>query len=118
MPRAPTQAGLPPFLFMLQDYPWGADHLARHLGISSRTMARYVATQQAPRAVMLALFWETRWGVSVIDAEAANAAQVHRQHAQSLTRENAALKRRIQVLEAELIQSDPVAANLPFFRTS
>lgn len=118
MPRAPSQAGLPPFLFMLHDYPWGADHLARHLGISSRTMARYVATQQAPRAVMLAMYWESRWGRSAADAEAGTAAQVHRQHAQSLERENAALKRRIEVLEAELVRSDPVAANLPYFKTS
>lgn len=118
MPRAPTQAGLPPFLFMVQDYPWGVDHLARHLGVSRRTMDRYMAAQQAPRAVMLAMYWETRWGRSAADAEAATAAQVHRSHAQALERENAALRRRIEVLEAELVRSDPVAANLPFFRTS
>lgn len=63
------------------------------------------------------MFLETRWGLSAADSEAARAAQVHRSHAASLGRENAALKRRIEVLESELVRSDPVAANLPYFKT-
>ena len=116
--RAPTQAGLPPFTFMLEDLPVRRPVVARHLGISDRTLERYAATQQAPRPVMLALFWETRWGRSAADVEVHNRASVHRQHANGLAKENAALRRRIQALENELARADTGAANLPFFNSS
>lgn len=38
--------------------------LATALGTSERTVARWVREGTAPRAVMLALFWATRWGQS------------------------------------------------------
>ncbi|CDN87480.1 hypothetical protein [Hydrogenophaga intermedia] len=114
--RAPSAAGLPPFAWLLHDQQAARPHVARHLGLSTRTLARYEATQQAPRAVMLALYWESRWGRSAADAEAATAADVHRGHAQALANENAALRRRIAVLERELTQAQPEAANLPFWR--
>lgn len=117
MYRAPSQAGLPPLAFLIHDIPGGPDRLARHLGISRRTMARYVAAQQAPRAVMLALFWETRWGRSAADAEATNYARVQSGLASSLAKENAALRRRIVQLDAELAL-EATAANAPFFSAS
>ena len=116
--RAPTPARLPPLTFMLEDLPARRPAVARHLGISDRTLERYAATQQAPRPILLALYWETRWGRSAADVEAHNFGQVHRRHALSLANENAALRRRIGLLEAELMQARPVAANLPFFSVS
>ncbi len=113
--RAPTQAGLPPLTFMLEDLPARRPAVARHLGITERTLERYATSQQAPRPIMLALFWETRWGRSAADAEAHNRAIVHRQHASSLGRENAALRRRIEQLEQELARADTGAANAPYF---
>ncbi len=114
--RAPPSAGLPPFTWLLHDQQANRAQVARHIGVHERTLARYEAAQGAPRAVMLALFWESRWGRSAADAEAARAADVHRGHAQALANENAALRRRIEVLERELTQAQPEAANLPFWR--
>lgn len=113
--RAPSQAGLPPLTFLLEDLPARRPAVARHLGISSRTLERYAGAQQAPRAIMLALFWESRWGMSVVDSELHNRAQVDRQQAAGLRRENAALRRRIEGLERELSRADTGAANLPYF---
>lgn len=115
--RAPISAGLPPLQWMVQDVPGGRDRLARHLGVSVRSLQRWEAASAAPRPVMLATFWETRWGRSAADCEAARAADVHRLHADGLAKENAALRRRIWQLEQELTQARPLAANLPFFRT-
>ena len=114
--RAPSASGLPPFGWMLHDMQANRPQVARHLGLSTRTPARYEAADSAPRAVALAMFWETRWGRSAADCEAAHAADVHRGHAQALANENAALRRRIEQLEYELVQAQPLAANLPFYR--
>ena len=35
-------------------------------------MRRWLKADQAPRAALLALFWETRWGRSAIDADREN----------------------------------------------
>lgn len=78
-------------------------------------MAAYHAKEEAPRAVMLALFWESRWGRSAADCEAVNwAAHAHRE-AQTLKRENAALRRQIEALEELLAQGAAQAANTPFY---
>lgn len=113
MLRAPRR--LPALPFLLHDMPTSRANLAAHLGIGLRTLQRYEADGQAPRPVMLAMFWETRWGASQADADLYNNAQVLRHQVAGLTRENAALRRRVRVLESELQQSDRQAANLPFF---
>jgi hypothetical protein len=51
--------------------------LARALGYSERTVRAWLKTDNAPRAVMLAVFWLTRWGMSSVDAEAHNLMQMH-----------------------------------------
>lgn len=102
---------------MLADVPGSVKQVARHLGLCTATVQRYARTGNAPRSVMLALFWETQWGRSWADCEAVNFGRVHYARAWGLERENAAL--RGQVLELEqVIQSgrlDP-AANGRFFR--
>lgn len=113
--RAPSQAGLPTFAIMLADIPSNTAQVAKHLGLTKSTIERYKAAEQAPRSVMLALFWETRWGRSVADCEAANYGAVHARYAQSLERENAMLRRRISHLEELMRQRQPVAANSPFY---
>lgn len=113
MLRAPRR--LPAFTFLVNDMPTGRANLAAHLGISMRSLQRYEADNQAPRAVMLAMFWESRWGASQADADLHNTAQVLCHQVAGLTRENAALRRRLLVLESELQQVPRRAANLPFF---
>lgn len=112
--RSPN--GLPPLSFMLADLPATPAQVARHLAITPRTMQRYMATDQAPRAVMLALFWETRWGRSVADTEAANWAALHYRRATALERVNVKLKRQVLLLEKELAEAAHGAANGPVWR--
>ncbi|MEO7393112.1 MAG: hypothetical protein ABIU58_13125, partial [Ramlibacter sp.] len=40
-----------------------AFHLARAMHVTTETAAKWIEEDQAPHAVMLALFWLTRWGV-------------------------------------------------------
>lgn len=66
--RAPTQ--LPPLSYLLDDLKTrDLKKIARHLDISESTLRRYIKEEQAPHAVMLALFWETRWGFSILDVD-------------------------------------------------
>lgn len=111
--RAPTQAGLPPFSLMLRDLPTTPTQAARHLGLTPRTIEAYAKHDNAPRAVMLAVFWETRWGRSAADVEAANWGATYYRHAMALERENAALRRQMAEIESAMAAGDP-AANAPF----
>lgn len=113
--RSPTQAGLPHLTQLLADLPATPAQIARHLDVSPVTLARYVAAEQAPRAVMLSLFWESRWGRSAADCEAVNWAAHSHHRAQVLERENAALRRQIVALESLISQGADRAANTPFF---
>lgn len=110
--RAPTGAGLPSFDLMLQDLPATPAQLARHLDINPRTLQRYQATGDAPRPVLLAMFWETRWGRSAADTEAANFAALHFRRAEIAERQVRTLQRQVATLEHELAQSGQ-AANSP-----
>jgi predicted DNA-binding transcriptional regulator AlpA len=49
-----------------------AKRVARVLGIGRRTVYRYHQTGRAPRPVLLALFWLTRWGRSSVHTQATN----------------------------------------------
>lgn len=113
--RSPTAAGLPPFSILFHDIPANLRQISRHLGLSPGTVRRYLRDDQAPRAVMLALFWESRWGRSAANCEAANFGQVHQAHAKSLQVQNQVLRDQIAQLELELgLQGG--AANGPIFR--
>lgn len=56
-----------------------AYYLARAMQVPTQAAAQWIEEDHAPHAVMLALFWLTRWGVSMIDAEAHNAAILNAQ---------------------------------------
>lgn len=72
--RFPT-GGVPGFDTLLDDLPTrDARRIARHLGVSTRTLARWKADGNPPRLAYIALFWETRWGVATINCEAINEA--------------------------------------------
>lgn len=114
--RAPSQAGLPPLQYLLADIPASTGQIARHLGIPFDQMAAYHAKEEAPRPVMLALFWESRWGRSAADVDATNHAAHQFQRAAALERENAALRRQVARLESELAAAPTHrAANAPIW---
>lgn len=113
--RAPRPANLPHLLTMLNSI--GSDEaVARHLGVSLRTVQKYRREGQAPRCVMLSLFWETPWGISVIDCEAQNDARLSYTSALVLRRENEALRGQVSALEALLAEGKGCAANEHFYR--
>lgn len=109
--QAPTHT--PPIGLMLDDLPTrDTQRIARHLGVTARTLARWAATGNAPRLAHLALFWETRWGLSVAHCHAANGERVALGLARSLERECAMLRARIARLEET---GDFGAANAPMW---
>ena len=114
--RSPSAAGLPSFEMMVQDLPATPTQIARHLGIAESTLATYCRTGNAPRAVQLALFWETRWGRSAADIEAANTAALYYRDAKATRRELERMAAIILVLEKELAATGEGAANGPVFR--
>lgn len=111
--RAPNQT--PPIGTLLDDLPTeDARAIARHLGVTARTLARWRATGNAPRLAHLALFWETRWGLSVAHCDAVRGEAVALGLARSLDRECATLRTRIARLEET---GDFGAANAPVWAT-
>lgn len=71
--RLPSQT--PPLWLMLEDIgsPSPKD-VAKSLGVSEAMVKKWIKHDSAPRAILLAVFWLTKWGMSAVDAEAHNAA--------------------------------------------
>ncbi|RVU46109.1 hypothetical protein [Rubrivivax rivuli] len=110
--RLPHQ--MPPLAVMLEDLgqPTTAQ-LGRALGVTERTARRWVAAGHAPRPAMLALFWVTRWGQSVVDADAHNQATTYAALARALRADNDALQ---ADLARVLALADTGAANSASWR--
>jgi hypothetical protein len=85
--------------------------LAKHLGVSERSIFNWKSQNNAPRAVQLALFWETTWGHSVLNCDLDNTVSRFKQLANALQYDNNTLRKRIEYLER---LSDFGAANQPF----
>ena len=97
--KAPHQT--PPFSVLLDDLPTRCRRsIARYLGISQATLARWVRHENAPRLAHLALFWESRWGLSVLDCEIENRQRLAAGMIGALERENAALRAQLARLVA------------------
>lgn len=115
MYRAPYPAHLPHFLSILDNVPGSIEHKARLLDISPSTLRRYRAQGQAPRAIHLALFWESTWGIQYIESISGLRTSTYFPQAQSLQRKNKRLLEQIAQLESELSRSNSGPANLPVF---
>lgn len=76
-----------------------AREIANYLGITERTVYGWKAADTAPRAVLLALFWESSYGRSALDAELFNSAALYRNLSESLNHEAQKLRTRIAWLE-------------------
>jgi hypothetical protein len=97
--KAPTQT--PHILTLLDDMPTrDLKRIARHLGLSVDTIKRYAKTGNAPRVVHLALFWESRWGLGVLDADIHNRNKWQLGHIRALVDENARLREQLARLVA------------------
>jgi hypothetical protein len=109
---------LPPFSVLVADLPATKPQIAKHLGISAATLTRYIKTDCAPRAVMLAIFWETRWGRSAADTEASNFSALCQRETNGLKEHARRTAGIIWRLEMDLSRhgAPGAAANLPVFR--
>ncbi len=88
------------------------ERIAQHLDLTAATVRRYRLTGRAPRAVALALFWETQWGRSAQDADQA-ARELMRTHLiASLRQDVATLRHQVERL---LPLASLGAANGPLF---
>lgn len=88
-----------------------AKALGKAVGVSERTARNYLKAEKAPRAVLLALFWLTRWGQQWAHVDAHNDAVRFYALAMSYERENKQLKTLISRLLADMRFSsanDPV----------
>jgi hypothetical protein len=72
---------------------------AKHLGLSVKTVQRYRDSGTAPRAVLLALFYESTWGYSLLHTTAYNRQMWLGQQVGALQRQNAVLAARVALLE-------------------
>lgn len=96
--------------------------LARLLDVDTRTVRRWLKADSAPRPVLLALFWLTRWGQSEIDAELTDRAALLARLADASRRELLQARHRLAELEARLSTRPGLAyssrppVNLPFER--
>ena len=109
-----TPRHLPQLLTMLDNIPANDKEIAKHLGLSLTTFKKYRRNEQAPRPVMLALFWLTSWGMGAIDAELVNRERFARQALEFARLEVLALRDQVRLLEAERGRY-AVAANAPAF---
>lgn len=100
---------------MIADIPANHKQVARHLGVTEQTLKKYIKAEGAPRAIMLALFWETRWGRSAADTEAANYGSIYYRKAMGLERENLAMRKKMQAIQQEFDRQVHESANSPFF---
>lgn len=67
--------------------------LARALGAGERTVRRWISENDAPRPVLLSLFWLTHWGAQWLDADAHNLLLHHMRAAELATKEADRLRR-------------------------
>ena len=91
---------VPPLSVLLDDLTTqDAKKIAKHLGVSVKTLQRWKATDKAPRAALLALFYETRWGYSTMYTTMFNECRMLAGIAEMMTRKNAALQLKVEQLE-------------------
>lgn len=114
--RAPYPAHLPHFLSILENVPGSIEQKARLLDISPSTLRRYRAQGQAPRAIHLALFWESTWGIQYVESISNLRTSTYFAQAQAQERRNKRLIGQIALLEAELARSNTGPSNLPVFQ--
>lgn len=107
---------------MLDAIPASRADVARHLGVTRRTLAHWEATDRCPRAVKVAIFTESGYGRDLVAVTYRNEADLHRALADCLRREVATLQARIARLETLGdfgSANDPIAQQigpLPFGR--
>lgn len=109
-----TPRHLPGFNDLRADLGGPDAKLARVLGVSRRTLARYRARDDAPRAVLVAMYWASRWGFAELNLHLHNEAVMYAGYCRCLVDEVARLEREVATL---LRLGDFGSANSPSWRS-
>jgi hypothetical protein len=80
----------PPLSVLMDDLRLTPASMARVLQVSERSVYRWMSKDHAPRAVMLSLFFVSRWGVGLVACESENAARMWAGFARCLMAERGA----------------------------
>lgn len=107
---------MPPLSFLLADAGNDLPSIAKHLGLTLRTLQRYAAQDCAPRTVMLALWVESRWGRAAVTTQVQNEAAHYFAMSKMAQRQIDVLTAQIHALERERAIGEGLPANSPFFR--
>ncbi len=86
--RLPLPTQMPPLWMLIEDIgnPKPRE-LAKALAVTEASVKRWIKLDAAPRPVMLAIFWLTRWGQSSVHCEAHNDAVMQAGIASNLRRQ-------------------------------
>lgn len=114
--KAPVPAKLPHLHTILDNLGLPDKQVAHFLGVSTSTVKRWREAGQAPRPVMLALYWETDYGRSAVACDAVNWGRMLHMQNMALQSQVKTLKQRIAKLEKALADVDK-AANMPFYES-
>ena len=94
--------------------------IARALDVSERTVELWLAKENAPRSVTLALYWITWWGRSDVDCRATNDAITTARVVRILETENRNLRAALETVVARREHgsaNDPVTVDFEPLRT-
>lgn len=72
--------------------------VSKLLGVDERTIRRWIRTGTAPRTAYLAIFWESRWGRSIIDTDHHNEMQL--------------MTQRLRILEGQVVKAKDIITGL------
>lgn len=70
--NAPDNIYGPELLRLFIDELGGVKRVHKYLGVTERSVNRWLSTGRAPRAAVLALYWESKWGRSQIFSDQVN----------------------------------------------
>jgi hypothetical protein len=70
--NAPNNIYGPELLRLFIDELGGVKRVHKYLGVTERSVWRWLSTGRAPRAAVLALYWESKWGRSQIFSDQVN----------------------------------------------
>lgn len=80
--------------------------VARALGVGERTVRRWISDNDAPRPVLLSLFWLTHWGAQWLDADNHNLLLAHMRASAAAAKEAEHLRRDLALLQAHVSEEN------------
>lgn len=114
--KAPKPSKLPHLHLILENLGLPDPQVAHFLDVTPVTLSRWRKNGQAPRPVMLALFWETSWGQSYQQTRLENEAIQAKMESHFLKHRNNRLVKQMLTMEAAQNTQKDGAANGPLYQ--